>query len=96
MSSPLLYAITYGSPGYIQTQTLSHNQTADDVSASFATCPMPTRHLLNAVPQDRHHQRAVDIPMTTDSDAISFNDWTEAQGITPAPIKHGHYSTSQR
>ena len=96
MSSPQLYAITYGRPGYIQTQTLSHNQTADDVSASFAACPMPTRDLLFAMPQDRHYQRASDIPMTTGSDAISFSDWNEAQGITPAPIKRGHYSTSQR
>ena len=39
MSSPQLYAIVYGSPGYIQTQTLSHNQTADDVSASFSRLP---------------------------------------------------------
>lgn len=96
MSSPQLYAIVYGSPGRIQAQTLSHNQTADEVSASFSACPMPTRHLLNAVPQDRRYQRASDISMKTDSDAISFNDWTEAQGITPAPIKHGHYSTSRR
>lgn len=28
MSSPQLYAIVYGSPGRIQAQTLSHNQTA--------------------------------------------------------------------
>ena len=96
MSSPQLYAIVYGSPGYIQTQTLSHNQTADDVSASFAACPMPTRHLLNALPQDRRYQRASDIPMKTGGDAISFTDWIEAQGIRPAPIKQGHYSTSQR
>ena len=84
MSSPQLYAIVYGSPGYIQTQTLSHNQTADDVSASFAACPMPTRHLLNALPQDRHYPRASDIPMKTGSDAISFADWTEAQGFARA------------
>ena len=97
MSSPQLYAITYGRPGYIQTQTLSHNQTADDdVSASFAACPMPTRDLLFAMPQDRHYQRASDIPRTTASDVISFSDWNEAQGITPAPIKRGHYSTSRR
>ena len=96
MSSPQLYAIVYGSPGYIQAQTLSHNQTADDVSASFSACPMPTRHLLYAVPQDRHYQRASDIPKTTASDAISFSDWNEAQGIRPAPIIYGHYSTSRR
>lgn len=33
--------------------------------------------------------------MKTGSDAISYKDWTEAQGIRPAPIKHGHYSTSR-
>ena len=96
MSSPQLYAITYGRPGYIQMQTLSHNQTADDVSASFAACPMPTCDLLFAAPQDRHYQRASDIPMTTNSGATSFKDWTGALGITPEPIKHGHYSTSRR
>ena len=46
---------------------------------------MPTRNLLNALPQDRRYQIAIDIPMMTGRNAISFTDWTEAQGFMPAP-----------